>query len=311
MPYGTQTEHDIARVISACERYGGTSIIALSGVPGTGKSFVASIAAQRLCNEPTLVREIQFHPSYTYEEFVEGMRIDAGGGVETVPGVFLEWNERALVDRDQTYVLLIEELTRTNISSVLGELMTYVEHRERPFFTMYSRRAVRIAPNLCIIATFNPIDKSAIEIDSALLRRLRVLEFPPSNEVLSEMLSDDLSADVVRKIQKIFDTCRKEFPEDFESLMPFGHGVFSEIKAENELFDLWRQRLVKFVRNPVLGPHPFADVIEQNYPWRERSYSVSKPPANNPGGEPASHTDTESSSTTLNEEPVVADEERT
>lgn len=274
MSYGAYTEAEIDRVVAACERYGGTSIISLSGVPGTGKSFVASIAAQRFCNEPTLVREIQFHPSYTYEEFVEGMRIDASGGVETMPGVFLEWNERALSDPENRYVLLIEELTRANIASVLGELMTYIEHRERPFFTMYSRRAVNIAPNLCVISTFNPIDKSAIEIDSALLRRLRVLEFPPSNAVLSEMLSDRLSVDVISKLQDLFDACQKEFGEEFENLMPFGHGVFSEIQDESELHDLWKQRLVKFIKNPVLGAHPFADLIEQNFPWKEAAFTA-------------------------------------
>src|SRR5689334_6614661 len=105
MAYGPETEKQISRVIDVCRAYGSTSIVALAGVPGTGKSFVAAIAAQRFTEEPTLVREIQFHPSYTYEEFVEGMRIDAKGAVEALPGIFTEWNERALDDPKRQYVL--------------------------------------------------------------------------------------------------------------------------------------------------------------------------------------------------------------
>src|ERR1035438_1531795 len=64
--YGAATEKKIKEVIDACERYGNKAIVALAGVPGTGKSFIALIAAQRFANEPTLVREIQFHQSFSY-----------------------------------------------------------------------------------------------------------------------------------------------------------------------------------------------------------------------------------------------------
>ena len=96
--YGPATERKIAEVVDACTRYGARSIIALAGVPGTGKSFVASIAAQRFTREPLLVREIQFHQSFSYEEFIEGLRINDASGVNVVSGVFQEWNERALED---------------------------------------------------------------------------------------------------------------------------------------------------------------------------------------------------------------------
>lgn len=277
--YGHHTEAQIAAVIAACERYGESSIVALAGVPGTGKSFIAAIAAQRLTDEPTLVREIQFHPSYTYEEFVEGMRLDSSGGVETLPGVFHEWNDRALDDPNRKYVLLIEELTRGNVSSILGELMTYVEHRERPFFTMYSRKAINVAPNLIILATYNPIDRSAIEIDGALLRRLRIIDFPPSTEQLVEMLEEKLPGEVISELRNLFDACKTEFKDEYERLMPFGHGVFAEVRNESELTDLWHQRLSRFVRRPVLGPHPFADVIEAHYPWRNAAYRSTQPQA--------------------------------
>lgn len=286
MPYGTETEKAISRVIDACRAYGSSSIIALAGVPGTGKSFTAEIAAQRFTEEPTLVREIQFHPSYTYEEFVEGMRIDSQGAVEALPGVFTEWNERALDDPKRRYVLLIEELTRANVAAVLGELMTYIEHRQRPFLTMYSRRSLAVAKNLTVLATYNPTDKSAIDLDAALLRRLRVIDFYPSIRQLAEMLASKVPPEVIAAISNLFERCQQEFSDDYYTLMPFGHGVFSEVKSEADLSDLWHQRLVKFVRRPIHGPHPFAETIEAHYPWKEPMYRVPIAQAAPPSGAP-------------------------
>ncbi len=276
--YGPATERQIADVVNACEKYGKSSIIALSGVPATGKSFVAAIAAQRHAAEPTRVREVQFHPSFSYEEFVEGLRIEAGGSVAAAAGVFLEWNELATEDEEQRYVLLVEELTRANLSSVLGELLTYVEHRERQFYTMFSRRAVRVATNLTILATFNPVDRSAIDIDDALLRRLRIIDFPPDVDQLTEMLAGNgLPAHVIAPLARVFSDCRNAFPDEFATLMPFGHGVFAEVREEEDLAPLWHQRLRRMLFRPLLDPHAFADVIVAAYPWSDPAYRT--PPA--------------------------------
>jgi hypothetical protein len=269
--YGDATEAAIARVVKACERYGAASIIGLAGVPGTGKSYIAAIAAQRYTAEPLLVRSVQFHRSYTYEEFIEGMRLDQGGAVEVVSGVFLDWNQRALVDPGNRYVLLIDELTRADMSAVLGELMTYLEHRERPFFTMYGRRDVFVAPNLVVLATYNPTDRSALDLDNALIRRMRILPFPPDMGQLREMLSGaDLSSACIERLCGVFQACREAFPDTYESLMPFGHGMFSQVASERpDLYLLWEERLRFLLQRPSLDPHPFKQVIEQAYPWRD------------------------------------------
>ena len=274
MNYGTATEAKIAEVVRACERYGNRAIIALAGVPGTGKSFIASIAAQRFSNEPTIVREIQFHQSFSYEEFIEGMRIDQNGSVSVVPGLFLEWNEAALDDPNRKYVLLIEEFTRANMSAVLGELMTYLEHRDRPFVSVYSRRPIFVAKNLTILATYNPTDRSALEIDGALLRRMRIINFPPSVDQLQEMLSaTSLGQNVLDKLKRLFNECKSAFPSDYEHLMPFGHGIFADVTQEQpDLHQLWVERIVYLLRRPLLEPHPFAEVIEAAYPWRSPGY---------------------------------------
>lgn len=272
--YGVATEAAIKRVVTACERYGSDSIIGLAGVPGTGKSYIAAIAAQRYTGEPLLVRSVQFHRSYTYEEFIEGMRLDQGGAVEVVSGVFLDWNQRALLDPDNRYVLLIDELTRADMSTVLGELMTYLEHRERPFFTMYGRRDVFVAPNLVVLATYNPTDRSALDLDNALIRRMRILPFLPDMGQLKEMLSaTSLSPACLDRLYGMFDACRTAHPDTYESLMPFGHGIFSQVTQESpDLFLLWEERLRFLLQRPSLDPHPYKQIIEQAYPWRDPSH---------------------------------------
>jgi 5-methylcytosine-specific restriction protein B len=266
----------ISTVVAACERYGTRSIIALAGVPGTGKSYIASIAAQRFAGEPLMVREIQFHQSFSYEEFIEGLRIDDSSGVIVVPGVFLDWNQRALDDPDRRYVLLIEEFTRANLAAVLGELMTYLEHRERPFISVYSRRPIFIARNLTIIATYNPTDRTAIELDSALIRRLRIIRFSPSIEQLEEMINGRLDAKVIEKLKALFVECNKQFNNDFDHLMPFGHGIFVDVQKEvPDLYLLWQERIEHLLRRPLIEPHPFTDAIEKLYPWRDPTFKLS------------------------------------
>ncbi|MBF0170818.1 MAG: AAA family ATPase [Nitrospinae bacterium] len=274
--YGAATEAKINEVVEACGRYGSRSVIALAGVPGTGKSYVASIAAQRFTNEPLLVREIQFHQSFSYEEFVEGLRIDDRRGVNAVPGIFLEWNERARSDPGQRYVLLIEELTRANLPSVLGELMTYLEHRDRPFWTMYSRKPVHIAPNLTVLATYNPTDRSAVDLDAAIIRRLRIIRFPPSVEQLAEMLAGgNLGRKTVEAIQNVFRVCEDIFADEYMHLMPFGHGIFADVVDERpDLHRLWAERIEPLLRRPLLEPHPFTDVIREHYPWRDPEFMI-------------------------------------
>lgn len=277
MNYGPATEKKISEVVDACHRYGDSSIIALAGVPGTGKSFIATIAAQRYTGHRTLVQEVQFHPAFTYEEFIEGMRIEKTGGVRVEPGIFLDWNERAGNDPDRRYVLLIEELTRANVPSVIGELMTYVEYRDRPMMTVYGRKPVKLAKNLVILATYNPTDRSAIELDAALLRRMRILWCAPDGKQLDEMLHGrGLRPQVVDKLKAIFAAVEAAHKADYEQAMPFGHGVFSQVKAEvPDLYDLWEERLRHLLYRPLVEPHPFAGTIQAAYPWANaRAYTV-------------------------------------
>ncbi len=279
MNFGPATTARIDSVIDTCSQWGSDTIAVLSGVAGTGKSLIALAASQKLAGHPLLVRQIQFHQSFTYEDFIEGLRANAAGGFELRDGVFLEWNDHAVRDPDRTYVLLIEEFTRANISGVLGELMTYIEHRERTFVTPLSRRTLRVASNLRVVATMNPRDRSALEVDDALIRRLRIIDCPPDTDQLKEMLQSSLigkgegdgEADVISSLVQLFEKSKERHPDTYSELMPFGHGMFAGVRSKTDLVQLWQQRIRYILRRPLIPPHPFCETIEELYPWKQNS----------------------------------------
>jgi len=268
----TKSSDKIDEVADACRLHGSDSIILLSGVAGTGKTHLALAAAIDVAGHPAFVRQVQFHPSYTYEDFIEGLRPTSSGGFVVESGVFTDWNDQALADPANRYVLLVEELSRANVNSVIGELMTYLEHRGRQFVLPLSRRTVTVAPNLVILATMNPRDRSALEIDDALIRRLRIIDCPPDNEQLREMLAASLPAGdpegIVSSLEALFEGSRTAHPDTFETEMPFGHGMFAGVRDADDLVRLWRQRIKHLLRRPLVMPHPFAETIESLYPWR-------------------------------------------
>lgn len=171
--------------------------VIFQGPPGTGKTYVARKLARHLAGSGDdtagRVRLVQFHPSYAYEDFVQGFRPKqlAGGqvGFELRKGPLLEIAEKAR-DSDKPHYLIIDEINRGNLATVFGELYFLLEYRNTGIRLQYSDSDgdFTLPENLFIIGTMNTADRSIAMVDLALRRRFYFVEFHPEKEPVNEVL---------------------------------------------------------------------------------------------------------------------------
>lgn len=264
----TTTQDLVDKVVDAARRHGQRQLIVLSGAPATGKTFVSWIAASALAEHELLIKEVQFHPSYTYDSFIEGFTPTPTGGFTPTAGVFVDWASQARQDPDNTYVLIIEEMSRANVPVVLGELMTYLEHRERSVWLPITGQHFRVPENLVVLATMNPKDRSALELDEAVYRRLRIIDCPPDPALLTEVVMPEFEPPLLRQplidgLAGLFEECASTFAQTYATDMPFGHAAFDGIGSIGDLEDIWNQQLAYILNRPGLPAHPYYDVIER------------------------------------------------
>jgi hypothetical protein len=159
------------------------------GPPGTGKTYIARKLAAHLCGDADRVELVQLHPSYAYEDFVEGYRPSVGGtGFALAPGPLKRIARRAEEDPDHTYVLVIDEINRGNVARVFGELYFLLDYRRERITLQYSAEPFQLPENLCIIATMNTADRSIGLLDAALRRRFYFFGFFPDTDPIKGLL---------------------------------------------------------------------------------------------------------------------------
>ena len=163
--------------------------VIFQGPPGTGKTYVAQKLARHLAGSEERVTLVQLHPSYAYEDFVQGFRPtlkDRQPGFELRDGPLLRAAKQARADAqkdpDAKHFLVIDEINRGNLAKVLGELYFLLEYRDESIRLQYSDKPFSLPGNLYVIGTMNTADRSIALVDLALRRRFYFVEFHPDEE---------------------------------------------------------------------------------------------------------------------------------
>ena len=196
---------------------------------------------------------VTFHPSYTYEDFVEGYRpvpSASGEGLQLalVDGVFKQVCQAASADPDQRYVLLIDEINRGNIPKIFGELITLLEKDKRGLHLQLpqSGSSFAVPPNVHIIATMNTADRSIHLLDTALRRRFAFLELLPDAEVLDGATVGPLALDTF--LENLNDRIRERVGREKQ----IGHALFFDgggvIDTPEKFAAVFRHELLPLVQ---------------------------------------------------------------
>ena len=214
--------------------------IILQGAPGVGKTYAAKRLAYSMMGvkDPERVMMIQFHQSYSYEDFIEGFR-PTSSGFELVKGSFYSFCKKAAEDDENDYFFIIDEINRGNLSKIFGELFMLIESDKRgpnnKLRLLYSRELFYVPSNVHLIGMMNTADRSLAMLDFALRRRFAFITLLPGFDSegflqYEEQLNNDKFNNLIQCVKRL--NADIESDESLGEGFCIGHSYFANLTEE-------------------------------------------------------------------------------
>lgn len=253
-------EEWLAKVTKALHRRGQ---IILYGPPGTGKTYVARALAETLRQPGTVIKRIQFHPSYTYEDFFAGYRpvTDAAGQLSfsLTRGPLREIADEARKNPDVPHVLMIDEINRANLSKVFGELYYLLEYRDDAIDVLYAGsgddggKSFTLPANVLIVGTMNTADRSIALLDSAMRRRFSFFELHPDVAPVKDILVRwAVRHPQTLPVAQLFERLNASIRDREDRIGP-SHLLRTDDLGEDDLQAVWEESILPLLEERHIG----------------------------------------------------------
>lgn len=243
----------------------------LSGAPGVGKTFAAERLAYSMMGlkDKSRIQVVQFHQSYSYEDFIMGYRPNASGFFLD-KGPFYQFCKKAELD-SRPHFFIIDEINRGNLSKIFGELLMLIENdkRGKELRLLYSDEHFSVPENVYIIGMMNTADRSLAMIDYALRRRFAFFEFEPAFETAGFKKYQESVGNM--KFEHLIDTviAMNSIIADDASLgtgFRIGHSYFS---STADITDEWLSEIVEYELLPLINEYWFDEPSQMEY-WSSK-----------------------------------------
>lgn len=271
------TEDDYSRLVGLLRN---KKNIILQGAPGVGKTYVAKRLAYSMMGEKDIERVmmVQFHQSYSYEDFIMGFRPSAAG-FELKKGVFYNFCKKAEVDSDNEYFFIIDEINRGNLSKIFGEMFMLIENDKRGYALqlLYSDEKFTVPKNVYIIGMMNTADRSLAMLDYALRRRFAFFDIKPGFDTTGfreyrMALDNEKFNKLISCVENLNDVISTD--ESLGEGFCIGHSYFCNLQPET-VDDEWLYGVVEYELIPLLKEYWFDEPMRVK-DWSENLRSAIK-----------------------------------